>query len=60
MRWCWRAAAASAAAVSAVREISVVFAARLAAVRLHEPVGRARAVPGAAAVAAGVALVALG
>jgi len=50
---------ASAAAVAAVRETSVVFAAGLAAVRLHEPVGRARAA-GAAAVAAGVALIALG
>jgi len=50
---------ASAAAVAAVRETSVVFAAGMAAVRLHEPVGRARAV-GAAAVAAGVALIALG
>lgn len=50
---------ASAAAVAAVRETSVVFAAAMAALRLHEPVGRAR-LAGAAAVAAGVALIALG
>jgi drug/metabolite transporter (DMT)-like permease len=50
---------ASAPAVAAVRETSVLFAVLLAAVVLHEPVGRAR-VAGAFAVVAGVALVALG
>jgi drug/metabolite transporter (DMT)-like permease len=49
---------APAAAVSAVRETSVVIATALAAVVLHEPVGAGRAV-GAAAVVAGVALIAL-
>jgi drug/metabolite transporter (DMT)-like permease len=49
---------ASAPAVSAVRETSVVFAAVLAAVVLHERVGRER-LAGAVAVAAGVALLAL-
>jgi drug/metabolite transporter (DMT)-like permease len=49
---------APAAPVSAVRESSVVIAAMLAAVVLHERVG-ARRVAGAVAVAAGVALVAL-
>ncbi len=50
---------APAAPVAAVRESSVVLAAGLAALVLHEPVGRVRLL-GAAAVAAGVALVALG
>jgi len=49
---------ASAPAVSAVRETSVVIAAALAAVFLHERVGRAR-FAGAILVAAGVALLAL-
>jgi drug/metabolite transporter (DMT)-like permease len=47
------------AAVAAVRESSVVFAALLAAAVLHERVGPARAA-GAALVSAGVAAVALG
>jgi drug/metabolite transporter (DMT)-like permease len=42
-----------------VRETSVVIAAGLAAVFLHEPVGAARA-GGAAIVAAGIAAIALG
>jgi drug/metabolite transporter (DMT)-like permease len=50
---------ASAASVAAVRETSVVIATALAAVVLREPVGRAR-LAGAALVAGGVALVALG
>jgi drug/metabolite transporter (DMT)-like permease len=50
---------AAAAPVAAVRESSVVLAAGLAALVLHERVGRAR-LGGAAVVAAGVALVALG
>jgi drug/metabolite transporter (DMT)-like permease len=49
---------ASAPAVSAVRETSVVMAALLAAIFLHERVGPAR-FAGAALVAAGVALLAL-
>ena len=49
---------AAAAPVSAVRESSVVIAAILAAVVLHEKVG-ARRLAGAAAVAAGVAAIAL-
>jgi drug/metabolite transporter (DMT)-like permease len=49
---------APAAPVSAVRESSVVIAAILAAVFLHEEVGRGR-IAGAAAVAAGVAAIAL-
>jgi drug/metabolite transporter (DMT)-like permease len=49
---------APAAAVSAVRETSVVIATALAALVLHEPVGAARAV-GAVAVVGGVALIAL-
>jgi drug/metabolite transporter (DMT)-like permease len=51
-------ARAPAAPVAAVRETSVVIVALLAAALLHERVGRAR-VAGAAAVAAGVALLAL-
>jgi drug/metabolite transporter (DMT)-like permease len=50
---------APAPSVAAVRETSVVIAAALAAVFLHEPVGAARAA-GAAAVAAGIATIALG
>src|SRR4051794_16234692 len=50
---------APAPAVAAVRETSVVIAAGLAAVFLHEPVHAARAA-GAAAVAAGIATIALG
>ena len=50
---------ASAPAVAAVRETSVLFAVALGAVILHERVDRARAA-GAAAVVVGVALVALG
>jgi drug/metabolite transporter (DMT)-like permease len=50
---------ASAPAVAAVRETSVLFAVALGAAVLHEGVDRTRAV-GAAAVVAGVALVALG
>ena len=50
---------APAAPVSAVRESSVVIAVALAAVVLREPVGRRR-LAGAALVAAGVAMVALG
>jgi drug/metabolite transporter (DMT)-like permease len=50
---------APAPSVAAVRETSVVIAAGLAAVFLHEPVGAARAA-GAAAVAAGIATIALG
>jgi drug/metabolite transporter (DMT)-like permease len=49
---------APAAAVSAVRETSVVIATALAALVLHEPVGATRAV-GAVAVVGGVALIAL-
>ncbi len=49
---------AAAAPVSAVRESSVVIAAIFAAVFLHEAVGR-RKIAGAAAVAAGVAAIAL-
>src|SRR5207247_6851473 len=49
---------ASAPAVAAVRESSVVIATALAAVMLRERVGRGR-VAGAALVAAGVALLAL-
>ena len=49
---------ASAPAVSAVRETSVVIAAALARVLLHEPVG-VRRLTGAAVVAAGIALLAL-
>ncbi len=49
---------APAAPVAAVRESSVVIAAILAAVVLHEPVDRGR-VAGAIAVAAGVAAIAL-
>ncbi|HEU0304120.1 MAG TPA: EamA family transporter [Gaiellaceae bacterium] len=49
---------ASAASVAAVRETSVLFAVALGAAVLHERVSRRRAV-GAAAVVAGVALVAL-
>ena len=49
---------ASAPAVAAVRETSVVFATVLAAVVLHERVGRER-LAGAVAVAGGVALLAL-
>ena len=49
---------ASAPAVSAVRETSVVIAVALARVFLHEPVG-SRRLGGAALVAAGVALLAL-
>jgi drug/metabolite transporter (DMT)-like permease len=49
---------APAAAVSAVRESSIVIGALLAAVVLHEPLGR-RGVAGAAVVAAGVAVIAL-
>jgi drug/metabolite transporter (DMT)-like permease len=52
-------ARAPAPAVAAVRETSVVIAAGLAAVFLHEPVGAARA-GGAAIVAAGIAAIALG
>ena len=50
---------ASAPAVAAVRETSVLFAVALGAALLHERVDRARAV-GAVAVVVGVALVALG
>ena len=50
---------ASAAPVAAVRESSVVLATALAALMLHERVGRTR-LAGAALVVAGVALVALG
>ncbi len=50
---------APAASVAAVRETSVVFAAVLAGVVLHESVGRRR-LAGAAIVTAGVALLALG
>ena len=50
---------ASAPAVAAVRETSVLFAVALGAIVLHERVDRARAL-GAAAVVLGVALVALG
>jgi len=50
---------ASAPAVAAVRETSVLFAVALGALVLHEQVDRARAI-GAAAVVLGVALVALG
>jgi len=50
---------ASAPAVAAVRETSVLFAVALGALVLHERVDRLRAL-GAAAVVAGVALVALG
>jgi len=50
---------APAPAVAAVRETSVVIAAGLAAVFLHEPVGAGRAA-GAATVAAGIATIALG
>ena len=50
---------ASAPAVAAVRETSILFAVALGAVILHEPVDRTRAA-GAAAVVVGVALVALG
>ena len=50
---------ASAPAVAAVRETSILFAVALGAIVLHERVDRARAV-GAAAVVVGVALVALG
>jgi drug/metabolite transporter (DMT)-like permease len=49
---------ASAPAVSAVRETSVVMAAALAAIFLHERVGPVR-LAGAVLVAAGVALLAL-
>ena len=49
---------APAAPVAAVRESSVVIAALLAAVVLHEPVD-ARRLAGAVAVAAGVAAIAL-
>jgi drug/metabolite transporter (DMT)-like permease len=52
-------ARAPAPAVAAVRETSVVIAAGLAAAFLHEPVGAGRAA-GAAAVAAGIATIALG
>jgi drug/metabolite transporter (DMT)-like permease len=52
-------ARAPAPAVAAVRETSVVIAAGLAAVFLHEPVGAGRGA-GAAAVAAGIATIALG
>jgi drug/metabolite transporter (DMT)-like permease len=50
---------ASAPAVAAVRETSILFAVALGAIILHERVDRTRAV-GAAAVVVGVALVALG
>jgi drug/metabolite transporter (DMT)-like permease len=50
---------ASAAAVAAVRETSILFAVALAAVILREPVGPLR-IAGAALVVGGVALVALG
>jgi drug/metabolite transporter (DMT)-like permease len=50
---------ASAPAVAAVRETSVLFAVALGALVLHERVDRSRAI-GAVAVVAGVALVALG
>ena len=50
---------ASAPAVAAVRETSVLFAVALGALVLHDQVDRARAI-GAAAVVLGVALVALG
>ena len=50
---------ASAPAVAAVRETSVLFAVALGALLLHEGVGRAR-VAGAGAVVVGVGLVALG
>jgi uncharacterized membrane protein len=49
---------AAAPAVAAVRETSVVFAAGLAALVLHEHVGPQR-LAGAVAVAGGVALLAL-
>jgi drug/metabolite transporter (DMT)-like permease len=52
-------ARASAPAVAAVRETSILFAVALGALALREPVGRTRAV-GAAVVVLGVALVALG
>ena len=50
---------ASAPAVAAVRETSVLFAVALGASVLGEPVGRSRA-SGAVLVVAGIALVALG
>jgi drug/metabolite transporter (DMT)-like permease len=52
-------ARAPAPSVAAVRETSVVIAAGLAVLFLHEPVGAARAA-GAVAVAAGIATIALG